>query len=240
MGISRSRVGMVLTGARDIGVDEVHRWSEGMSLDPQAERYFALLVAADTPDSLELRRDARAKAAAMRELHFSRDANVALARWMARWFAGPVFELARNPSIPTDPAYLAEFIWPPVDVDELRTALEQVEAGGFLAQIRQEPTRPVVTPPQLDAEMSRFGRLYHHTQLRDASRALDEQNPQDRFYFSDSINVSKEDLPALREALVRFQVEILDRFRTPTQADRIVQVSVFFFRRTRPVNPAEP
>ena len=233
LGISRSKVAMVLSGAREVGLTEVGTWTAGLDLEGEAADYFMLLVRSDAPISLDMRRKARTQARSMRDLRMARRPTQEQARWLSRWFSTVILEMARRPDFDPDPEALASRIWPQVEADEVREVLRHLDELGIFRQLQSNPSQSVSTDRQLSDELSRYGMEYHHTQLEHASRALDEQGPDQRFVYSSVASVHRKDLEALKEALSRFQLEVLEQFRADVDGDQVIQVQLQMFARER-------
>lgn len=238
VGISRSFVAMVLAGERDLPLAAIDTWVEALELQGAAEAYFKALVRADSPLSLELRRTARQQAEAIRDHERAIRPTIEQARLLGLWFVPVVLELARsNPDFVLDPGWVAGKLWPPVELDEVAPVLEALVETGILRQeeggVRVDP-RPFASDVQLSDELSRIGKRYHRDQLEHALRALDEQGAHRRWVGSIAVAVEEHRLDELREALLRFQLEVIEPFRArDCTGAKVVQVGVQLFERQR-------
>lgn len=236
VGVSRSTVAMVLAGERDVPLSRATSWASALDLVDEARAYFMLLVRADSPVSLDLRRLARTQAAAVRDAQLALRPSLQQARLLGRWYVPVILELSRTEGFRLEPAWLTEKIWPEVELGELADTVDALVGLGIL-RVRDGVTvvdhPPISTNRQLTEELSKIGRAYHRTQLEHASVALEEQSSEVRHVASLAVAIDANRLPELRTALHRFQLEVIEPFRVSAGGDTVVQVSVQLFSRTR-------
>ncbi|MCB9678034.1 MAG: TIGR02147 family protein [Alphaproteobacteria bacterium] len=235
-GVSRSMVAMVLAGERDLPLASAETWADALELEDDGRAYLLLLVKADSPISLDLRRQARAQAAALRDSHYALRPTLRQAQLLGRWFVPVILELVRAGRASLDPEWLAARIWPEVTADEVDETVRALREAGIVTEedgTMRIDHRPIATNRQLSDELSRTGRQYHHVQLEHASRALDEQPPETRWVGSLAVAVDGSRIEEMQQALHRFQLEVIEPFRADAGADTVVQVSLQLFARTR-------
>lgn len=236
VGVSRSTIAMVLNGARDIPLAAARQWAKALSLPTDQARYFAALVRADSPVSGEIRQQARAQLRSARAARKARVVTLEQARLLGRWYVPVIFELSRTVGFELDAAWLCARVWPEVPRAEMEVAVRLLAELGIVRLDDDGEVivdrRPFVTEQQLPDEFSRIGTAYHHAQLEHAGQALDTQGPATRHVASLALALERTRLPELIEALHRFQIEVVEPFRTPVNADAVVQLSVQCFVRT--------
>ena len=235
IGVSRSTVAMVLAGERSIPLSAAGTWSEGLGLDRDERAYFSLLVRADSPLSLDLRRVANAQAAAIRKARAALKPSIRQARLLSTWYVPVILELARSSDFQLCAKWLRPRLWPEVPFDELEATCNELQQTGMVVMsgsTAKVDIRPIATERELSGELSRLGTEYHQTQLAHAGHALEQLPAERRHFGSLTVAVQADEIPALVQAIHRWQLEVIEPFREVAGGDSVVQVSVQVFERT--------
>ena len=135
-GCSRSALANVLGGTRTPRPATVDAFARAMSLSPPERNFLGLLVELDGARDLTQRSQAMA-----RVLTTARNPQVrqvdkvpeaAASRYLEHWYIPAIQELAGLPGFKEDPVWIAANLYPPIEAEQARLALDTLFDLGFL------------------------------------------------------------------------------------------------------------
>jgi uncharacterized protein (TIGR02147 family) len=229
-------VSMILSGQRDLNLQLARRLGEALGLEGEELTYLEALVRADDGPTAEIRRAARHLADALRDFAALRAPEPAHHEWFGSWVHLAILGLAGFDGFLATPEWIAPRLWPEVEPEVVRVAVEELVSGGVLTRTEDgwhvDPT-PLGTGRRIaQPELARAARRLHQDQLRHAAQALDTFGADQRLAASVSLAIAEDQLPALMTALNRFHLDLVQPFREGAP-EQIVEVLVALFPRSR-------
>jgi len=175
--VSASMVSMILAGQRDTTLDKTPLWCEALDLEGEDAAYFTALLYVEHHPDHTIRRDARRRIQAGKDFYRARTMSAEV-RWLGSWLHLALLEAARCPGFDGSAPTLAERLWPPVSVEDVATALGELQSSGSLRETSsgwEVDMAPLRTAMRIhDTEAAEQAHTLHRTELEHALRALEE------------------------------------------------------------------
>ncbi len=236
MGRAPSYVSMVRKGERGITVAQASLWAHAFGLDEPGSAYWANLVTAAQNTMPDQREEALIRIAA-EQAYRGAVAGSAAYQLHSSWLDQTILELASCRGFRSDPSWIAANVEPPATVAEVEEAIESLLELGLLVR-EGEGLRPATgshaTETEVDdAVVSRAVAQLHASALAHAVDCLDSVDSEERAYSTLIGAISERQLPELKEALRRLQIEALESTRSGGKPDRVYQLTMQLLPRTK-------
>ncbi len=197
----------VIEGERNLALASVGKVAKGLGLSEQEAAALELLVTlSQAPDDdTRTRLLRRLRASKLRRV--LRDDEFEL---YSTWWAVPIRELLTLRDAPTNPAEIAERLWPRIKLSEAKRALTLLTRLGLLAQDAKGQLQikrgTLETPPQVK---SLAVRNYHRHMLERAAESLETVEIDARSVTSVTAKLTQQDYEAFCKRIDAFQDELL-------------------------------
>jgi uncharacterized protein (TIGR02147 family) len=224
--VASSLVSMVLSGKRNLTVDQAAAWGRALRLAADDHAHWVAMVRAAHGGEVERREAAlelRARRAFARARRMPVEQDV-----FAAWHTWAILELARCPGFVADAAWIAAEIRPRIDVDDAARALEALIEAGFVERTPEGARAaggPVVIPDATDPLRIERLKSLHRDQLAYAATVMDQPREL-RHVVSIMFAASKQALPLVKERLGQAIREAVESAGDEHPLDQVFQVSL--------------
>jgi uncharacterized protein (TIGR02147 family) len=233
-----SLLSAVINKKRDLADHLAEKLATEVTSDEKERAYFLDMVTSGQAGTIQRRREARDRIHAVRGYRAARPIDDAMDLLFSKWYHPIIAELARCTGFQEDPAWIARTLLPPITPEEAAEALEVLLYAGFL--VRGEDGR--LTPPapnfttehQLAPARGVTLAAMHRWMLARAIGALDLFPREERHFSTMSIALPAERVGEFKSFIERFEEELMGRFGTGAEAERVYQLSLQLFPLTEP------
>lgn len=201
-GLTPGYLSMVLTGKRHLSLNTMVSIAGALGLSPSQRSFFELLVILGTSDSQEARLEALERMRSFREYRELNPKETEVYRYLTRWYYVAIREMAALPGFRADPEWIRSRLAYPVELKDVREALEFLSTHGYV-EVREDGS---ATPPE--KRLDCLGGVYrvaltqfHREMLALAGRSIEHFPSDRRQILGHGVAVDPSSLSQAREIL---------------------------------------
>lgn len=238
VGCSAALTSQIVNGRSDLEPSRVSAFNRALEHDDDEAAYFHDLVVAEHGSSLRERRAAASRAVAARRFMLGkRGGTQPMLLLLSRWYMPAILQIAQCEDFVADPGWIAERLFPPITPDEAAEALDQLVAAGLLVRRDDGAVAPatatVATDREIAGQIAAAARQQYRWVLARAAAVMGEVPHQERHFGMFTTTIHRDDLPKVKEAIERFQVELM-HLCEQRPGTGVYQIALQLFPLTRP------
>lgn len=228
---------LVIDGDRNLSPDSMERFVEALKFTQDEGGFFRDLVAYNQARNLAEKNLLFDRVIASKRFQQWRKLDVSLLDYMRHWYYPAIRELAALPDFRAEAAWIAPRLVSNLDPEEIEKALAILEELGLLIRnadgdlVRSDQT--VSTGPRVLGEGRIAARSFLREMLERASESMDVVPAELRELGSITVAIRASTIPELKERILRFRRELLERCDQDVEPDEVYQFNVQLFPLTR-------
>ena len=221
---------LVISGKRNISASMAHKFARGCELHGEDADFFVDLVEYSQASGIEIQSRAYQRLTRYRRFRAARKLDAAQAAYHSAWYLPAIRELVRLETFQADAQWIASQLLPTIPAREARRALNLLHKLALIealpdGSLRQ--TEASVTTGQ--GPLGHHIYAYHHMMLKQAGRALDELDREERDISSVTLAISEAKLVQLKQRLRSLRNELLAEAELDPAPERVVQINFQLF-----------
>lgn len=230
---------LVMDGDRSLTEPMAERFAAALSLTGEAAEYFIEVVRFTQAKTGRLRGEHYAKLVSFRRYRATRPLAAAEAAYHSTWYLPAVRELAARKDFKSDPAWIAQTLWPAITVAEAAEALTLLlELKLLIRHGKRVVQGDAVLSTGPEARTVNIA-SYHRTMLARAADSIDEVPPALRDISSITMCLGPEGLTLFKDRIQRFRKELLELATLEADPQQVVQLNFQLFPLSRSPEPTK-
>lgn len=228
---------LVIDGDRNLSPDSVDRFAAALKFTQDEERFFRDLVVYNQARNLSEKNVLFDRVIASKRFQEWRKLDATLLDYLRHWYYPAIRELAALPDFQARPEWIRKRLVTDLEAEEIEKALGILEELGLLVRdAAGELTRSdqtVSTGPRVKGEARIAARSLLREMLELASESMDTVPAELRELGSVTVAIRASTVAELKERIVRFRRELLERCDQDEGAEEVYQFNVQLFPLTR-------
>lgn len=236
---------LVIAGKRNITSQSEGRFAKGLGLNQQESDFFSSLVHFNQAVTEEKKSAAFREMTKHRKFREIHELTREIFHFYSQWFHIVIREMLNLEGFESDPAWIAQHLFPHISKEEAERALKRLLKLNLIRWNEKNKTlersNPIVaTPPEVKSlAVTKF----HQAMMTLASQSLSTVPDYERDITAATVGISQKDLPQIKRKIEMFRKSLLaDMEARGRRPDRIYQLNIQLFpvtEKTRDTVPKE-
>jgi len=229
---SPATLSLILNKKRKLKPQQAVKIRKALQLDPDASRYFDLLVQYEGTRSIEEKEFYESILNTLRpEKKFS-PFDLDQFRLISDWYHIALLEMVKLADFQEDPKWICKRLTFSISPTQIREAIERLMRLGFLKRLKGRLVRTrtnIETPTDIPSEGLRH---FHAQMIQHALVALKTQPIHERDITAHTMVVSKAKLKQAKQIIRQFRKKLANFFESAKNGDEIYQLNIQLFKLT--------
>ncbi|MBU1917493.1 TIGR02147 family protein [bacterium] len=209
---SPSYLKWVMDGTRGISLKSIHKFIDGLELDPREAHYFQLMV------NYKEAKDERAKHyfyEEMLQLQKKKHAKQDLYEYLSHWYYVAIRELTAHPEFKEDPQWIQNNLCGDLGLVEIKQALKTMEQLKLLIRNEEGRLIPHNNILHTGQDVQSHAAFNYHTEVLDLSKDILVKTKQSERNFSSLLsNMDEKSFATINEMAKEFQNKVVSYLTT--------------------------
>jgi len=215
---SPSYLKWVMDGTRTISLKSIHKFIDGLELDPREAHYFQLMV------NYKEAKNERARHyfyEEMLQLQKKKHAKQDHYDYLSHWYYVAIRELTAHPEFKEDPQWIQNNLCGDLGLVEIKHALKTMEQLKLLVRNENDKLEPHESVLHTGQEVQSHAAFNYHTEVLDLSKDVLANTKQEERNFSSLLsNMDKESFETINKMAKDFQNKVVSYLTTTEVLDR--------------------
>jgi uncharacterized protein (TIGR02147 family) len=223
---------LVMDGKRNLsGGETIQKFCVGFKLNRQETEFFENLVQYNLAKTFDEKNRFYSKMQRIRPYRKLREIEHDQHVYYANWYCPAIRELATLPGFKEDPEWIATALRPNISVKQASDAMELLLKLGFLrrddeGKLTSSPGTITTIPEVASIALMNF----HKDMLGIAADSLRKTKAKNREISSVTVGISQDEMPVLKNEIIKFRHRILKIFSESTRdPNQVYQMHVSLF-----------
>lgn len=224
---------LVMDGDRNLSADSVQKFAKALVLDGEETRFFADLVAFNQTDEIDEKNAAFERLSASRRFRQARRLDSDMFHYLSYWYYPAIREMAARPDFVAEPDWIAERLFPKVDVAQVEEALDVLLEMGLL--VREDDGSITRGDPSLttghEVRSLAIGN-YHRQMLHRAAESIQTVPSERRDISALTVCISSERVEEIKAEIHAFRERLLNLSDSDEAPEHVYQLNIQLFPMT--------